>query len=327
MAKANLRVTRDLKAPDGAGVHHRVLCMTGENKGISYYLRDKRFVMGRGKSSDIQILDTNCSREHVELTFVKKQYVLTDLGSHNGVVINDLKVMQHALVDGDRIIIGKTVYKYNKYTNEENSLVTNNDNPLVKEGEESEETSEPEKDSKKKILYGALILILIFVFLDEGPTVVKTEKKVHHKEKNIDDKFTRMLKKKVKIEDAMHVKKVNIIIGRGLREMREKNYFRAIEEFEVARILNPSSGTVSYYISKSKQYLDEDISKFFIKSRREIDALKYEDAKGSYCAIIQLLRNYPDDERYKKAETQIKELEKVLGMLEGEIACLRDIKK
>ena len=57
-----IRLTRDLKMPEAVGTHYRVLCMTGKNKGLVYYLKGKRFVLGRTESADIQVLDTKCSR-------------------------------------------------------------------------------------------------------------------------------------------------------------------------------------------------------------------------------------------------------------------------
>ena len=112
----NVLTFTDLKGPSEAGQYHRFLCMTGENKGTSYILIGLRVVAGRGKNIDIQINDTKASREHFELAKIKESYVLTDLKSQNGTIVNDLKVTQHRLSDHDTVIVGKTIFKYSLLT-------------------------------------------------------------------------------------------------------------------------------------------------------------------------------------------------------------------
>ena len=113
MANA-VKIYKHFETPRAPGEYDRFICLTGENKGKAYFLLGKRVVMGRSEKCDIQILDLKSSREHLELTLVGKNYILTDLSSQNGVVVNDLKVKQHSLTDGDKVIVGKTVYKYSK---------------------------------------------------------------------------------------------------------------------------------------------------------------------------------------------------------------------
>ena len=93
----NVKISKKLEAPTDAGKHFRLLCLTGKNKGVAYFMTGKRLVMGRHENCDIQILDTKSSREHAELTRVGDKFVLTDLGSQNGIIVNDLKVNQHTL--------------------------------------------------------------------------------------------------------------------------------------------------------------------------------------------------------------------------------------
>ena len=112
----NVLTFTDLKGPTEAGQYHRFLCMTGESKGTSFILIGARIVAGRGKNVDIQINDTKASREHFELAKIKESYVLTDLKSQNGTIVNDLKVTQHRLSDHDAVIVGKTIFKYSLLT-------------------------------------------------------------------------------------------------------------------------------------------------------------------------------------------------------------------
>ena len=113
MSKA-VKIYKHFERPKEVGIHHRVVCLTGKDKGIAYFLIGKRIVFGRAETTDIRVHDIKSSREHAEIILVGKDYVLTDLGSQNGIIVNDLKVKQHVLNEGDKIIIGQTVYSFSR---------------------------------------------------------------------------------------------------------------------------------------------------------------------------------------------------------------------
>ncbi|MBY0416140.1 MAG: FHA domain-containing protein, partial [Bdellovibrionales bacterium] len=113
MAASNVRITNELRTPSEIGTHFRFLCMTGPNKGKVYYLTGKRILIGRGENVDIQILDTKISREHAELSFSDNSYTITDMGAQNGVIVNDNRIKQAKLNEGEKVVIGQTVFKYN----------------------------------------------------------------------------------------------------------------------------------------------------------------------------------------------------------------------
>jgi len=323
----NVRLTRDLKPPEAEGRHYRLLCMTGKNKGICYYLKGKRVVMGRGETTDIQILDAKSSREHTEIQMVGEDYILTDLGSHNGVIINDLKVAQHKLEDNDKIIIGQTVYKYSILNVSYEVAVVEEEDDEDEEEEEEEEVVETKsskakkKPNKKVLIYGVVGLLLAFVFLDDGGDKKKPKKK-KTTTSSIDSDIASSINKKRTVEDKEEREKIQAYIHRGQREFREGNFFRAIEEFEKALIIFPNHGYASALKRRAKQRLDEHIKNNMIRAKRDVEALKYESAVISYCAIIRLLKDYGDeDPRYKDAETQVSLMEEKLGKEEGDIKC------
>ena len=65
--------------------------LSGDKKGISYYIDGKRLIIGRSNNAEVQILDEKASREHAEIARVQSNFIVTDLSSQNGVVVNDLK--------------------------------------------------------------------------------------------------------------------------------------------------------------------------------------------------------------------------------------------
>lgn len=169
MGEAAVKIIKNYKTPAAPGTYFRLLCMTGKNKGLSYFVSGKRVILGRGDTADVQVLDTKSSREHAEMTQVGDGYVISDLGSQNGITINDLKVKQHQLKDGDRVIIGQTVYKYSLIDVKPHmELVEVNEDDDLEEYEEEEAEEKPKKKKKaedeaakkkKLMIYGVVILL------------------------------------------------------------------------------------------------------------------------------------------------------------------------
>ena len=318
----SIKISSSLVVPEKPGLYVRIICMTGKNKGLSYYLKGQRAVMGRSDKVDIQVLDTKSSREHAEIVKSGSGYILTDLGSQNGIIVNELKVKQHNLENNDRIVIGKTVFKF--AVKEVKELVTVDEEDEYEDDDEEEERLDKKGSSKKKkdkkIIYIVLILgVLVFMLdPDEKP---KTKKKVIKSLNDVTEDFTSEYRNKMSARDKEVRGKLVAIIHRGLREFRERNYFRAIHEFELALMLSPGNARAAFYLDKTKQAMDEEIEKNFIKAKRDTSSLKYAGAIVSYCAIVKLLEGYPDDERYKSAEENIRYVEGKMGLDKGEITC------
>jgi Protein of unknown function (DUF3662)/FHA domain len=73
-----------------------------------------RAVVGRLSGSEVEIADAGASRRHAEIRRNGDDYVVVDLGSTNGTLVNDSPVSEHTLQDGDRITIGRTVLEFRR---------------------------------------------------------------------------------------------------------------------------------------------------------------------------------------------------------------------
>jgi len=65
-------------------------------------------VIGRLSSTDIVLSDPNVSRRHAELRRDGDRWILVDLGSTNGTLVNGKAIKEHQLSDGDRLTFGKS---------------------------------------------------------------------------------------------------------------------------------------------------------------------------------------------------------------------------
>ncbi|MEX2269346.1 MAG: DUF3662 and FHA domain-containing protein [Acidimicrobiia bacterium] len=80
--------------------------------GRRYPLGEKPVVMGRMSDCDVVLADPRASRQHAEIQPVGHGFVLSDLGSMNGTVVNGTPVREHQLSDGDEIRVGSTVLHF-----------------------------------------------------------------------------------------------------------------------------------------------------------------------------------------------------------------------
>lgn len=68
---------------------------------------------GRSPSNDVVLKETKVSRQHCAINFRDGNYVLVDLKSANGVLVNEEKVEEAALRDGDELRIGSFKFQFN----------------------------------------------------------------------------------------------------------------------------------------------------------------------------------------------------------------------
>ncbi len=305
MAGKTVILKKDFRPILVSGKHHRILCLTGVNKGFSYYLKSKRILMGRSKRVDIPVLDQQSSRQHAELIKIDDSYVLTDLGSQNGLYVDENKIIQHKLSDGERIIIGKTAFRYNIIINNEN-VEDESEEDYDEEAEDNEKKSKGDNGSNKnkRFLFIVIGLFLFLMLLDDGEKNKKNKNKKNRK----GDEISSLLKKKERRKSSDVENRVNIILQRGLREYREGNYFRAIAEFNYALILSPNHTRSSFYLNRAKQDLDKEINENFERSKRSLSALKYGEAIVANCEVTKFLKGYELDDRYKEALSNLNKI-------------------
>ena len=85
----------------------RLVAETGPEAGRVYRLDKAVVSLGRDPGNDVVIPDRYVSRRHAEIRWDGHGYVLHELGSRNGTVINEGRLTEpHRLVPGDVILFG-----------------------------------------------------------------------------------------------------------------------------------------------------------------------------------------------------------------------------
>lgn len=91
----------------------QLIITNGPMEGNTIRLLAKLITVGRATANadwDISLADPSVSRPHARLEYVNQNWVIYDLGSSNGTLVNDVAVTEKGRVlrDGDVLLLGKT---------------------------------------------------------------------------------------------------------------------------------------------------------------------------------------------------------------------------
>ena len=99
-------------APGRSPAAGRAVLVDGSGK--EWVLDSDTQIIGRLSGSEIELTDTGASRRHAEIRRQGDDFVIVDLGSTNGTLVNDSPVAEHTLEDGDRVTIGRTTLEFRR---------------------------------------------------------------------------------------------------------------------------------------------------------------------------------------------------------------------
>jgi pSer/pThr/pTyr-binding forkhead associated (FHA) protein len=107
------RLAREASSP-GTSLVPRVVVLNGDAKGKVLDLPEPpaRVVIGRGETAELSIPDADASRDHCELVVTLDGVSVRDLGSKNGVLVNERAVTEARLHDRDELTIGATAIAF-----------------------------------------------------------------------------------------------------------------------------------------------------------------------------------------------------------------------
>ncbi|MDI6860462.1 MAG: FHA domain-containing protein [Caldisericia bacterium] len=91
-----------------------LIVKSGRRVGASYPLRKKVINIGRESDNDIVLDDPKVSRQHAKMKIEGDTFVIYDLASSNGTFVNNQKITNELLHDGDEIKIGDTIFVFKK---------------------------------------------------------------------------------------------------------------------------------------------------------------------------------------------------------------------
>ncbi|MBM79896.1 MAG: hypothetical protein CMJ78_04800 [Planctomycetaceae bacterium] len=89
----------------------KLLCVDAVPTYNEISLADLPIVFGRSLDADVRFDDTWTSRFHCQLELVDRRFMVRDLGSSNGTLINGDAVSEGELKHGDRLTVGISTFE------------------------------------------------------------------------------------------------------------------------------------------------------------------------------------------------------------------------
>lgn len=89
-----------------------VMVIFGGQEQSNHELDKPKMVVGRDATCEIHIDNLGISRQHCAFLVRSDAFVVQDLNSSNGTYVNQRKITEHFLNDGDEVVIGKYTLKF-----------------------------------------------------------------------------------------------------------------------------------------------------------------------------------------------------------------------
>lgn len=92
--------------------------LSGDLLAVPIPLEREEVILGRALGADVRVNDTKISRRHARINAVfdsetkTTNYILTDLTSRNGTLLNGLPVEREILQHGDKITLGENILRF-----------------------------------------------------------------------------------------------------------------------------------------------------------------------------------------------------------------------
>jgi len=90
----------------------RCLARLDPDQEVTYDLAPPRVSIGRTPDNDLQVRESYISRNHAVIRLGPDSAVIEDLGSRNGVYVNDRRIGREVLRDGDIVVLGKARFRF-----------------------------------------------------------------------------------------------------------------------------------------------------------------------------------------------------------------------
>jgi pSer/pThr/pTyr-binding forkhead associated (FHA) protein len=101
----------------------KLTIISSQNRGTVFVLKKKRYSCGRSELNDIVFDDSSVSSSHCELLKNDNSYIIRDVGSANGTIVNDVLIDERELKNNDIVNVGRMELLYDAEISEETSVL------------------------------------------------------------------------------------------------------------------------------------------------------------------------------------------------------------
>ena len=287
--------TPDVPRQDGELGRLRIL--KGAEVGAIYVLKSPSVILGRGDEANIIIGDIKASRSHARLDYTVDGWVMSDLGSANGIFFQGEYIRKFNLRSGEHFTLGETVFEF-LLGNENTRALTaplkdaaeleRQDMALAKKKVDLHArvkvSSAPNKKGNLRtlLLLGGVGAAYFFMF-GQDPGNSAQKKSVAAKKNGAAEEEDRGLASYLPGTVNKEVEKTaEQYYWQGFREYMKGNFLRAKESFELALQVNPSHDRARHYLaSVNKENADE--IKSLIASAKKAKLIGHVQSAKGFC--------------------------------------------
>lgn len=315
----------------------RLKVVKGPDYGSIFVLYSNRASIGRGETSDIMISDLKASRLHAELKYQADGWVVSDLGSSNGIVIDGETKQSVKLQSGKIFSIGETTLEFvasdvgtvlltappksQQQIQAEKFAQAAHDKKIQKitslgGGQQIGQqlfSSTSGTDNKKPLVYGVLaVLIGILMFWDTTPEKNKANKSNGKKEVSVDRDLASFLPQGAITNNAKET--AGEFFKTGFREFRERNFLRARQQFQTALQIDPTHKLSKIYLDNCEVEIKEEVNFHLDQGAKTLESGRLREAASHFNAITRLLNHDQSNPAFVEAQEQ---LQKVSERMKG----------
>ena len=331
MSEVKLLKYRTADVPRQPGEFGRLRILKGAEVGATFVLKASSVTIGRGEEVNIIIGDLKASRSHARLDFTKDGWVMSDLGSANGIFFQGEYIRKFNVRSGEHFTIGETIFEFlisDEMTRaltaplRDGKEVERLDMALAQKKLKVQSLGQQKKAAPSVMAAGkpksnprALILLgigaAIYFYMDSQDQAAKKPKAaVAAKAEAINTPDEdRSLASYLPSTVSKDVEKTaEQYYWQGFREYMKGNYMRAKDSFELALQVNPSHEKARHYLASAQKENEDEIKRLIVSAKKAKLIGRYQDARGNCETALRHLYNDRANPDYADCAEILKDL-------------------
>jgi hypothetical protein len=90
----------------------RIEVLSGPDQGARFDLQTVRTLIGRGQGAHVRVHDNRMSKQHASIFYTGSEFRIRDEKSTNGTFLNGSQVVEYAIKDGDKLLVGDSLLRF-----------------------------------------------------------------------------------------------------------------------------------------------------------------------------------------------------------------------
>lgn len=342
MARPPVGKFKTLQVPRQQGEQARFRVVRGPDKGTTYVLFETRATIGRGDDSTVMIADLKASRIHAEIQKVGGNWQVRDLGSANGVLVNNKHSRNSILRSGDLLAVGETVLEF--LGPEQSTMMlaapAQNDTQLEKQAADRRDAKKRARNlvdpfgihsgqhsasqasgvagglpKAAKLGLVAAAGVVAMIVLDSGGNGAKKKPGKRDPGSSVisQQSSNDLASLLPKLEPAAPNKTAEMFFRQGFREFRSRNFIRARTQFELVLQIVPDHEMALRYRDNCAREIELEVGVLMQQGRRNFEAGKYRESRGQYETVLRLLSGDQTNPLFQETQKQLERIKGEIG--------------